>query len=495
MKLKTKILLILLTAFAGFCQTGIAQPEIVWDTTFGSSNLYNFGKSRPTSDGGVVYGCFNIQGGYRPWIVKFDAGGKWEWDKFYGEEMNSQANDIIQTADGGYLVTGKILNSDSGYNLWLLKLDEQGDSVWSKSFGGPLYECGTSIVQVSDGSYFISGQADEIPGQQHTGAWLLKIDEMGDTLFTRRYTSGNNYSLNWEMLVKSGNRGYAGIKRIDVDGEGPIVTGMVLFDDNGDTLWTKCLSCPPCNSHVTSLSPASDGGFILTGMQENGGNWDLLLLKVNPEGEMEWSEIFGGDKWEMGHSVKQTADGGYIIGGTTSSFGLPDNLDAWLIKTDSQGHEMWSETLGGTAENERAIDVHVLDDNGYYVTGNYNSLYWTSRFSIDTTIHITSRASDPIMMACVLHSNFPNPFTRETCIEYSVPMNCRVRMSIFDLMGKELILLADEMVSEGVHSIVWDGRDPYGRKLPRGIYYCRMTVMDDYHKQSFSRTNRMIKTD
>lgn len=497
MKLKTRILLILLTAFAGICQTGIAQPEIIWDTAFGSSYLYNFGTSRPTSDGGIVYCCFKMHGAiiYNPWIVKFDAGGKWEWDKLYGEEKNGQANDIIQTSDGEYLLTGKILNSDLDYNLWLLKLNEQGDSVWSKSFGGPLYESGTSIVQVSDESYFVSGQTDEIPGQPHGGAWLLKIDNKGDTLWTRRYTSGNNLSLNWEMLVKSGSLGYAGIESIDVDGEGPIITGLAFFDDNGDTLWTKCLSNPPYNCHVNSLSPASDGGFILTGMQQNGDNRDVLLLKVNPEGEMEWSEVFGGEDWDMGHSVKQTADGGYIIGGTTSSFGLPGNLDAWLIKTDSRGHEVWSETFGGTAENERAINVHVLEDNDYYVSGNCNSLFWTSRFSIDTTIHITALAEDPFMTACVLKQNFPNPFTRVTCIEYSVPINCRVRLSVFDLMGKEIILLADDRVSEGCHSIVWDGSDPYGRKLPRGIYYCRMTVKDEYHKQSFSRTNRMIKTD
>ena len=78
MKLKTRILLILLTAFAGVCQTGIAQPEIVWDTAFGSSNIYNFGTSRPASDGGIVYCCFKTYGAnlYSPWIVKFDANGK-----------------------------------------------------------------------------------------------------------------------------------------------------------------------------------------------------------------------------------------------------------------------------------------------------------------------------------------------------------------------------------------------------------------------------------
>jgi hypothetical protein len=374
-----------------------------------------------------------------------------------------------------------------------LKLYEKGDSVWSKTFGGSQYESGTSIVQASDEFCFISGQADEILGQQHTGAWLLKIDNKGDTLWTRRYTSGDNYSLNWEMLVKSGSRGYAGIESIDVDGEGPIVTGMVLFDDNGDTLWTKCLSCPPYNCHVNSLCTAFDGGFILTGMQLNGDNWDVVLLKVDSEGEMEWSEIFGGGDWEMGHSVKQTADGGYIIGGTSGSFGLPNNLDAWLIKTDSLGHEVWSETLGGVAENERAINVHALSDNGYYVTGNFNSLFWTARFSTDTTIHITAQPEDLFIHACELRQNFPNPFSLSTCIEYSVPVNCRVRLSVFDLLGKEIICLADDEVSEGCHSVVWNGSGPYGRKMPRGIYYCRMMVQTDPQGQSYSRTNRMIK--
>jgi hypothetical protein len=494
MKADYRFGLILLTAFTGACQTGIAQPEIVWDTVFGSSYIYNSGISRPTSDGGIVYCCFKMHGAtvYSPWIVKFDAGGKWEWDKLYGVEDDGEANDIIQTSDGGYLLTGKIKVPDGDYNLWLLKLDEKGDSVWSKSIGGSLYESGTSIIQVSDESYFISGQADELPDQEHIDAWLLKFDNKGDTLWTRRYLSGNNFSLNWKFLVKSGSRGYACIESIDVDGEGPIVTRLVLFDDNGDTLWTKCLSCSPYNFLVTSLSPVSDGGFILTGMQDTGDNWDLLLLKVNPDGEMEWSETFGAEGWEMGHSVKQTADGGYIIGGTTSSFGLPDNLDAWLIKTDSRGHKVWSKTFGGTAENERVTDVHALTDNGYYGSGNYNSLFWIARFNVDTTIHISARAEDPILSACELRQNFPNPFTRETCIEYSVYMNCRVSISVFDLKGKEIIRLTDGMVSEGCYSIFWDGSDTNGTKVPPGIYYCRMMVKDAFQKQSFSRTSRMI---
>jgi hypothetical protein len=226
-------------------------------------------------------------------------------------------------------------------------------------------------------------------------------------------------------------------------------------------------------------------------MQYNGDNWDMVLSKVNPEGEMEWSETFGGEKWEMGHSVKQTAEGGYIIGGTTSSSGS-NNLDAWLVKTDSRGHEMWSGTYGGEAENERVTNVHVLADNGYYVSGNYNSLFWIARFSLDTTIHISARVQDPFGFACELH-NFPNPFTRETCLEYSVPVNCWVDISVFDLMGKEIKRLMDGRTSEGAHSIFWDGSDTNGTKVPKGIYYCRMTVKGEQQGQSFSRTNRMVK--
>jgi hypothetical protein len=427
-----------------------------------------------------------------PWIVKFDAGGKWEWDKLYGAEKDGQANDIIQTSDGGYLLTGRILASDTNYNLWLLKLDEKGDSVWSKSIGGSLHESGTSILQVDDESYFISGQVDALKNEGHLDAWLLKIDNEGDTLWTRKYGNGSYYSLSWDRLVKSGSHQYAAIEEIEVYSDGPIESRLVQFDDTGDTVRTKCISCSPYNCTFPSLCSASDGGFVLTGTQENGDSWDLLLLKVDSEGEMEWSETFGAEEWELGHSVKQTADGGYIIGGTTSSYGSYDNLDAWLIKTDSRGHKVWSETFGGAAENERVINVHALADNGYAVSGNYNSLFWTARFNPDTTIHITALAEDHFMPACVLKQNYPNPFTHETCIEYSVPMNCNVCIAVFDIMGKEIICLEDGMASEGAHSIFWNRSDTKGMKVPPGVYYCRMTVRNDNQQLSFSRTNRMM---
>jgi hypothetical protein len=485
--------LILFTVFSGICQSGLSQPEIIWDTAFGSSYIYNFGISRPTVDGGIVFCCFKVHGAtiFSPWIVKFDSGGKWEWDKMYGEERDAEAKDIIQTPDGGYLLTGKIKVPDSGYNLWLLKLDEKGDSVWSKSLGGPLYESGISIAEISEESYFITGQADESSGQQHTAVWLLKIDNKGDTLWTRKYSPGTNYSLTWEMLVKSGNHDYAGIAGTDIDGESAIEVGLVKFDEIGDTLWTKCLTCPPYKCSASSLGQTSDGGFILTGTQYNGDNWDMVLLKVDTDGEKEWAETFGGEKWEAGHSVKQTAEGGYIIGGTTSSNGS-DNLNAWLLKTDSRGHEVWSITYGGDAENERVTDVHVLADNGYYVSGNYNSLFWTARLSPDTTIHITSRVQDHFVTACALLT-FPNPFTRETCIEYAIPMNSRVIISVLDLMGREIKCLSDERTSEGGHSVFWDGSDNNGLQVPKGNYYCRMTVKGEKPGQSFTRTTRMIR--
>jgi hypothetical protein len=495
MKANFRCTLILWIVLTGIGKSCFAQPEIVWDTAFGSSSIYNFGTSKPTSDGGIVYSCSKIHGAnlYSPWIVKFDAYGKWEWDKRYGVEEDGEVKDIIQTHEGGYLLTGKIRVPDAGYDLWLLKLDEKGDSVWSKTFGGPLYESGTSIVWVSDESYFISGQADELSGQQHTGLWLLKIDNKGDTLWTRKYGAGDKYSLSLENLVKSGSHDYAGIEVIDIDGESALESGIVLFNDDGDTLWTKCLTNPPYSCFATSISPASDGGFILTGMQYTGESWDLLLLKVNPEGETEWSVTFGADGWEMGHSVQQTAEGGYIIGGTTDSYGLyANNLDAWLIKTDSHGHKVWSNTYGGEAENERFIDVHALADGGYYATGNYNSLFWVARFNPDTTIHFSTREVDPFISACSLH-NYPNPFSRETCIEYSVPMNSRVSISVFDIMGKEIKCLTDNRISEGGHYVLWDGSDSNGMQVPKGIYYCRMMVKEEQQGKSFTRTNRMIR--
>src|SRR5690606_7352378 len=135
-------------------------------------------------------------------------------------------------------------------------------------------------------------------------------------------------------------------------GAGDMDVYLIKTDDSGDTLWTKTFGGTDRDEGY-SVQQTSDGGYIVVGRtwDFSVGDVDVYLIKTDSSGNTLWTKTFGGADWYLGRSVQQTSDGGYIIAGTSWSFGEGDD-DVYLIKTDVSGDTIWIKTLAGRDSRE-----------------------------------------------------------------------------------------------------------------------------------------------
>ena len=350
------------------------EEEALWTKTFGGSD-YDGGYSvQQTSDGGyIIAGMTDSYGAgeHDVWLIKTDESGDTLWTKTFGGSEGDAGGCVQQTSDGGYVVVGYTRSYSAGdYDVWLIKTDESGDTLWTKTFGGSDSDVGNSVQQTSDGGYIIAGITEFYgagePFWWNQDVWLIKTDESGNTLWTKTFGgSGEDWGISVQQTTDGG---YIITGRMESYLTAPEDVWLIKTDVLGDTLWTKTYGGSG-DDGGSSVQQTTDGGYIIAGGTESygAGNSDVWLIKTDALGDTLWTKTFGGNGKEYGGSVQQTSDGGYIIEGSTESYGA-GNSDVWLIKTDASGDEVWTKTFGGS-DWDGGGSVQQTFDGGYIVTG------------------------------------------------------------------------------------------------------------------------------
>jgi len=293
------------------------------------------------------------------------------WERTYGGSDDDYGESVAQTSDGGYIIAGKTSSFGAGYSdVYLVKTDCDGDTLWTRTYGGSYNDGGYSVAQTSDGGYIIAGYTDSFGGERNV--YLVKTDAAGNTLWTRNY--GGSDDVVGLSVAQTSDGGYIIAGWTTSFGAGESDFYLVKTDGDGDTLWTRTYG-GSSGDYGYSVAQTSDGGYIIAGATSSfgAGNYDVYLVKTDAAGDTLWTRTYGGDADDVGYSVTQTSDGGYIVAGETYSFGTGWTQDVYLIRTDMSGDTLWTRTYGGI-DNDCAYSVIQATDSGFIVAGYTNSI-------------------------------------------------------------------------------------------------------------------------
>jgi len=293
-----------------------------------------------TSDGGyAIAGITTSFGAGRgdAYVVKLDANGNLQWTKTIGGESDDWGRSLIQTSDGGYVIAGNTNSFGTGDEaIYVVKLDVNGNLQWTKTIGGKKGEEGASLIQTSDGGYAIAGSTASF-GAGQLDVYVVKLDANGNLQWTK--TIGGPASEAGSSLIQTSDGGYAIAGLTESFGAGNGDVYVVKLDANGNLQWTKTIG-GPASDVGNSLIQTSDGGYAIAGATNSfgAGRYDVYVVKLDANGNLQWTKTIGGENDDRGFSLIQTSDGGYTIAGSTQSFGAGKKEDVYVIKLDKNGH-------------------------------------------------------------------------------------------------------------------------------------------------------------
>jgi len=368
-----------------------------WNTTFGGSNIDVGYYVEQTTDGGyIITGYTRSYGanGHNVWLIKTDSSGNEQWNRTFGGSADDEGESVQQTSDGGYIISGWTKSYGGGAkDLWLIKTDYEGNEQWSKLFGGTSDDGGTSVRQTTDGGYITTGYTSSY-GAGSVDAWLIKTDASGNQVWNKPLGGASSDGA-W-CVQQTTDGGYILTGWTYSYGPGYIGNVWLVKTDNlGNIVWNKVYGGDDVDRGYC-VSQTTDGGYIITGYTDSFGAGldDMLLIKTDSSGNEQWTKTFGGTGRDYGNSVHQTLSGGYIIAGYTLSYGA-GNEDVWLVKSDSEGNLEWDETFGGSA-SDVGYSVQQTTDLGYIVTG--HTLSYGAGVHDVWLIKIVADETDPLVV-------------------------------------------------------------------------------------------------
>jgi len=477
MLIKLTILLIIIS--------GISFSQITFEKWYGGNNYEEANAVVETDDGGfIVVGFTETFGsGSRDfYVIRTEPDGDTIWTKTFGGAGFDVACDIIKTDSGHYLIGGCVNSVASEGDIYLLKIDENGNTLWTKTIGTTDNEYLYKIRKTSDGGFIMCGYTEDYFEYKY---YIVKTDSYGDTLWTKAYDYGR---ANW--IEQTNDGGYI----LMVYRYGMLNTleefYLVKLDESGGIMWTRSYAAGLKWVVGYAVQQTADSGYIMAGRVDDygAGGSDFFIIKSSSNGDSLWSKTFGGASDERAFTLIKTSDGGFLIGGYTGTFG-GGFFDFYLVKTDENGDSLWTRTYGGSWQ-EMAYDIKETNDGGFVIAG-YTQTYGAGLFDFylvktDANGLLTGvENQNNHRIDFELYQNYPNPFNPSTNIQYAISNRQFVSLKVYDILGNEIATLVNDEKPAGRYEVEFNTSN-INHHPSSGVYFCRLQT------ENYSKTIKML---
>ncbi|MDX1911542.1 MAG: T9SS type A sorting domain-containing protein [Saprospiraceae bacterium] len=419
-----------------------------WQKPLGGSATETANDIQIASDGGyIIAGVTTSSNGLVTdfhgerdfWVVKLNSQGDLDWQKALGGSNDEDATSVTETNDGGFLVAGHTFSKDGNaqstgfelFDIWVVKLDNTGNLLWEKRYGGNSEETACCIRKAKSGGYFLAGGTFSNDGN----------------------VSGNH-----------GNEDFWVLK----------------LNDEGNIIWQQTMGGAGVEA-VQSLFATTDGGCVVIGTSGSinsgqvighHGMFDAWVVKLSSNGEIEWQKPFGGSNSDYGSSIIETSGSGYVFMGNTLStngdaVGHDGSFDVWIVRIDSVGTLLWQQNYGGSdfegsggivqPEDQSFVFCADTRSNDGDVSGNHsnNEDFWIVKLSPESSA-TTETSPRPLGV-------WPNPATGPVRISTGESAGT-LELALSDCTGKNILRL--RMENNATTNL---------GALPDGLYFLQAT--------------------
>ncbi len=429
------------------------------------------------TNGYIATGMTHIfgAGGQDVYLIKTDSNGDTLWTKTYGGPLNEWGYSIIVTLDSGYVIAAYTTSFGVGLcDVYIIRTNSNGDTIWTRTIGNTAeYAGATAIINTTDGNFAITGTTTL--GGTDDNVFLVKLNQNGDTLWTSTY-GGNNSDYSKD-LIQTSDGGYAitGLTNSYAAG-GQADVYFIKTDSLGIFEWSKTYGSNYVDEGYI-IRQTADGGYIIAGRMQsyNGGGgscppfgpcYDVYLIRTDNIGDTLWTRMYGGSDIDWAYSLEITAEKGYIITGQSQSFGSTSSSSSvYLIRTDEYGYtpcnQFNTNTIVGSPPTLTGSGFQM--SSGGTVKGTNGTI--TLPFYVEDTILCTTVGLSETSVGLSEFNLYPNPFYEYATLSFENSRNISCNLTLYDTQGRVVQTISDITTGQVIIK---------RHKLTSGLYFFQL---------------------